>query len=138
MSIQGVMNAIRDFQRAEYEAVRDLFLKMEEIPTVLRAVDPLEEDASNWVLWLDTTEDAIEWLTGVEDYLDITRPIVASAVNLVIDRLALDVIRRTIHPDHETIICDASKARAAITCLRRHFDPYATGRLERGEGRFTG
>ncbi|EGG00978.1 uncharacterized protein MELLADRAFT_111398 [Melampsora larici-populina 98AG31] len=135
MSFQGMMNAIREFHRAEYKAVSQLFERMEEMHRIDYEVDHLEEDASNWTSWRNSTEDAIAWLTGVDDYLDVNRPIVATTVNLVIDRLALDIIRRTIHDNHDEIIREAPRARQAITCLRRHFDPYATGRLERGEGR---
>ncbi|EGG01301.1 uncharacterized protein MELLADRAFT_111138 [Melampsora larici-populina 98AG31] len=123
--------AVRDFQYDEFNAVRRIFKKFEDVRTLVEEVDQLEEDGSNWFAWLHTCSIAIEYITGCQDYLSGMRPIIRTACALVIDRCALNMIRRTIHKNLEHVVQDCLRCHVAKYRLRQHFDPSRSGRVFR-------
>ncbi|EGG02870.1 uncharacterized protein MELLADRAFT_109778 [Melampsora larici-populina 98AG31] len=128
---QRIQAALRDHQYDDFQVVQSMFRKLEKIYDIIEEVDFLEEDGSNWLMWVTTCGHVIEFIAGVEAYLEGCRPLIRTAVDLVIDRCALDFIRRSIPSELNHVICGVMKAHQAKFRLRRHLDPYGTGRLDR-------
>lgn len=105
--------------------MKTVFLKFEQVPQLIEDnVDLLEEDGTNWLHWVHTIDQVIEYVTGKESYMSGIRPLIGTAHDAVIDYCALEVIRRTVHPTLEGKIVKCHRAHYAKYCLRRHLDPY--------------
>ncbi|EGG08012.1 uncharacterized protein MELLADRAFT_105462 [Melampsora larici-populina 98AG31] len=123
--------AVRQAQYDDYSIVTAVFKKYEDVEEILEEVDALEEDGSNWTSWMAHIGRAIEYITGVEDYLVSKHPQIHSAVGLVIDRCALDVIRRTLPSTLNDEISTCTKAHPAKFRLRRHLNLEVPGNQPR-------
>ncbi|EGG10528.1 uncharacterized protein MELLADRAFT_103171 [Melampsora larici-populina 98AG31] len=107
-----VLSAVESAQKSEFEGVKSIFRKYDRLPDLLDVVDKLELDGHNWEDWLNTTDYAIEMVTGVKGYLIEERPEISTALGLVIERCAFGIVRLTIHEDHEQAVANCVTAHS--------------------------
>lgn len=86
--------------------------------------EELEEDGSNWPMWIFKIGRLIEYISDIEDYMLLRMPSIRTPVALIIDRCALDVIRRTLPANLNDEIATCVRAHAAKFRLHRFLDPY--------------